>query len=344
LLPCEPSPLPLRPCHGEGTLQTVSDKPARVLVADDNRLTRDRMSAILRGQGHLVETCEDGQQAVELIGKGGIDLVLLDIMMPRLSGLDACRIIKSLTTETFLPVVLVTVKTDSQSRVEGLRFGADDYIAKPFDETELCARVEAMLRIKRLHDQVAEAKRRLEEVSEHDTLTGAYNYRHLHSRLSVEFKRAERQQTPLACVLLDIDGLQAINDRQGQAVGDALIRSTADLIRQCIRETDVLARFGGDEFVILMPGTHFAGSLAVAERLLRENQTRKTPIFFSLGIAFYPSRDVRTKDALLRAADDALFQAKQSGGNRVCIFQQQGHVYSPAFPGARGETGQKTSQ
>jgi diguanylate cyclase (GGDEF)-like protein len=322
----------------------VSDKQARVLVADDNRLTRDRMSAILRGQGHLVETCEDGQQAVELVGKGGIDLVLLDIMMPRLSGLDACRIIKSLTAEAFLPVVLVTVKTDSQSRVEGLRFGADDYIAKPFDETELCARVEAMLRIKRLHDQVAEARRRLEEASEHDALTGAYNYRHLHSRLSIEFKRAERQQTPLACALLDIDGLQSVNDRQGQAAGDALIRSTADLIRQCIRETDVLARFGGDEFIILMPGTHFAGALTVAERLLRENQARKAlAASFSLGIAFYPSRDVRTKDALLRAADDALFQAKQGGGNRVCVFQQQGHIYSPASPGPRGEPGQKTS-
>jgi DNA-binding response OmpR family regulator len=127
----------------------VSDKQARVLVADDNRLTRDRMSAILRGQGHLVETCEDGQQAVELVGKGGIDLVLLDIMMPRLSGLDACRIIKSLTAEAFLPVVLVTVKTDSQSRVEGLRFGADDYIAKPFELREVLARIKAVLRRRR---------------------------------------------------------------------------------------------------------------------------------------------------------------------------------------------------
>ncbi len=309
----------------------MSDKQARVLVADDNRLTRDRMSSILRGQGHLVETSEDGQQAVEIVAKGGIDLVLLDIMMPRLSGLDACRIIKGLTTEVFLPVVLVTVKTDSQSRVEGLRFGADDYIAKPFDETELCARVEAMLRIKRLHDQVAEAKRRLEEASEHDELTGVYNYRHLHNRLSVEFKRAERQQDTLACALLDIDGLQSVNERQGQTAGDALIRSTADLIRRCIRETDIVARFGGDEFVILMPGTHFAGSLAVAERLLRENQPKKSPpSTFSLGVAFYPSRDVRTKDALLRAADDALFQAKREGGNRVCVFQQQGHIYSPS--------------
>lgn len=188
---------------------------ANILVADDNRLTRDLMGSILRAQGYQVECVEDGQMAVDFVGKGGIDLVLLDVVMPRLSGLEACRIIKSLTAEAFLPVILVTVKTDSQSRVEGLRFGADDYVSKPFDETELCARVEAMLRIKRLHDQVAEAKRRLEEASERDELTGVYNYRHLHGRLSVEFKRAERQQETLACALIDIDELQSINERHG---------------------------------------------------------------------------------------------------------------------------------
>lgn len=311
----------------------MSESKARILVADDNRLTRDLMTSILRGQGYLVEAVEDGQQAVDHVGKGGIDLVLLDIMMPRMSGLDACRIIKGLTGDTFLPVILVTVKTDSQSRVEGLRFGADDYVSKPFDETELCARVDAMLRIKRLHDQVAEAKRRLEEASERDELTGVYNYRHLHHQLSVEFKRAERQQDTIACLLLDIDGLQAINDRLGQNAGDSAIRGVADLIRRCVRETDVVARFGGDEFVIILPSTHFAGSLTAAERLLRDGQARRAtlPCTFSLGIAFYPSRDVRTKDALLRSAADALFQAKQDGGNRVCVFQQQGHIYSPTL-------------
>jgi len=316
----------------------VADNKARILVADDNRLTRDLMASILRGQGYQVEAVEDGQQAVDCVGKGGIDLVLLDIMMPRLSGLDACKLIKGLTGEVFLPVILVTVKTDSQSRVEGLRFGADDYVSKPFDETELCARVEAMLRIKRLHDQVADAKKRLEEASERDELTGVYNYRHLHHRLSVEFKRAERQQDTIACALIDIDGLKAINERSGQGAGDGAIRAVADLVRRCVRETDVVARFGGDEFVVIMPGTHFAGSLTAAERLLREGQTSRRALActFSLGIAFYPSRDVRTKDALLRAAADALFQAKQDGGNRVCVFQQQGHIYSPTLTGIQG--------
>ncbi|RYE91822.1 MAG: diguanylate cyclase [Myxococcales bacterium] len=296
------------------------------------------MASILRAQGYHVETAEDGQQAVDAVGKGGVDLVLLDILMPRLSGLEACRLIKSMTSESFLPVILVTVKTDSQSRIEGLRFGADDYVIKPFDETELCARVEAMLRIKRLHDQVVDAKRRLEEASEHDALTGVYNYRHLHNRLTVEFKRAERQQDTLACALLDIDGLQDINERSGQSAGDAALCQIAELIRQCVRESDVVARFGGDEFVIIMPGTHFAGSLAAAERLLREAQVRRPalPCAFSIGISFYPSRDVRTKDALLRSADAALFQAKQQGGSRVCVFQQQGHIYAPTL--ARPDT------
>lgn len=305
---------------------------ARILVADDNRLTRELMVSILRGQGHTVESVEDGQQAVDRVGKGGIDLVLLDIMMPRMSGLDACKLLKGLTGEGFLPVILVTVKTDSQSRVEGLKFGADDYVCKPFDETELCARVAAMIRIKRLHDHVAEAKRRLEQVSVHDELTGVYNYRHLHTRLTVEFKRAERQHDPVACALVDIDGLQSFNERLGQGGGDTVIKTTAELIRRSVRETDVVARFGGDEFVIIMPSTHFAGSLVVAERLLRECQATRPAFSLSVGVALYPSRDVRTKDALLRAADAALFQAKQDGGSRICVFQQQGYIYSPVAP------------
>jgi diguanylate cyclase (GGDEF)-like protein len=304
-----------------------------VLVADDDRRMRELIAATLRPQGYLIELVEDGQQAVERVGKGGIDLVLLDIMMPRLSGLDACRLIKSLTAEAFLPVVLCTVRTDSQSRVEGLKLGADDYVSKPFDETELLTRVASMLRIKRLHDHVIEARRRLERVSVFDELTGVYNYRHLNLRLSEEFKRAERQQDPLSCALVDIDGLQAINSRHGQTAGDTVIRGVADAIRSSVREPDVVARFGGDEFLLILPNTHFAGAVAVSERILSEARARRSGPWctLSVGIALYPSRDVRTKDALLRAADAALFQAKQEGGRRVCVFQQQGYIHAPVI-------------
>ncbi len=306
-------------------------------MADDDRLTREMLANILRTNGFKVETVEDGQVAVERAGRGGVDLVLLDILMPRLTGLEACRLLKGMTTESFLPVVLVTVKTDTASRVEGLRIGADDYVCKPFDERELIARVEAMLRIKKLHDHVARARMKLEELSVHDDLTGLYNYRYLHTRLTEEFKRAERYHDPLACIVIDIDRLQSTNDADGRAAGDSVIRGVADSIRRTVRDVDVVARFGGDEFLVVLPSTHFAGSVTVAERIWREvgertffgETARPFKMTLSVGVALFPSRDVRTKDALLRSADAALHQAKRDGGNRICVFQQHGYLYTP---------------
>jgi two-component system, cell cycle response regulator len=308
-----------------------------ILVADDERLTREHLVSLLRTNGYAVEAFEDGQSLVERVGKGGVDLVLLDVLMPRLSGLEACRIIKSLSQEAFLPVVLLTVRADTQSRVDGLRIGADDYVTKPFDERELIARVEAMLRIKKLHDHVAKARAKLEQLSVHDELTGLYNYRYLHTRLGEEFKRAERYHDPLACIVIDIDRLQAVNEVGGRPLGDNVVRGVSDIVRRSVREVDVIARFGGDEFLLVLPSTHFAGSVTVAERIWREvterpffaEQTGPIRVTLSVGVALYPSRDVRSKDALLRAADAALHQAKKDGGNRICVFQQHGYLYTP---------------
>jgi diguanylate cyclase (GGDEF)-like protein len=289
----------------------------------------------LRDHGFVVETVPDGQAAVERVARGAVDLVLLDILMPRLSGLEACRLLKGMTSDSFLPVVLVTVKTDTASRVEGLKIGADDYVCKPFEERELIARVEAMLRIKKLHDHVVRARARLEQMSVHDELTGLYNYRYLHTRLNEEFKRAERYHDPLAAIVIDVDRLQSFNDQGDRDAGDRVLCIVADATRRSVREVDVVARFGGDEFLVVLPSTHFAGSVTVAERIWRD-VARTGPLgpaatvpSISVGVALYPSRDVRTKDALLRAADTALNQAKREGGNRICVFQQQGYLYTP---------------
>ena len=323
-----------------------STRAGVIIVADDDRLTRELLAGMLRARGHVVETVADGQAAVERVARGGVHLVLLDVLMPRLGGLEACRLLKGMTTGAFLPVVLVTVKTDSQSRVEGLKIGADDYVCKPFDENELMARIEAMLRIKRLHDHVAEARQRLDQLSIHDDLTGLYNYRHLQVRLGEEYKRAERQRESLACMAIDIDRLQLHNEAGGRAHGDRVIRHVADTIRQGIREADVLARFGGDEFLMVLPGLHFAGAVAVAERVFRDLHERPVPgelarthpLSVSAGIALFPSRDVRTRDSLLRSADLALGVAKREGGGRVCVYQQEGQIYTPLVGTPGGAT------
>lgn len=315
-----------------------------IVVADDDRITRDLLAGMLRAHGFAVETVPDGQVAVERVARGGVDLVLLDILMPKLTGLETCRLLKSMTSDMFLPVVLVTVKTDTASRVEGLKIGADDYVCKPFDEGELIARVEAMLRIKKLNDHVVKARAKLEQLSVHDDLTGLYNYRYLHTRLSEEFKRAERYHDPLACIVIDIDRLQSMNEEASRGFGDTVIKAVAEVIRRSVREVDVVARFGGDEFLVVLPSTHFAGSVTVAERIWREvadrafmaELGRSMHATLSVGVALYPSRDIRTKDALLRGADSALHQAKRDGGNRICVFQQQGYMYTPVVgPGGR---------
>ncbi len=321
--------------------RTRSSQPPRrplIVVADDDRITRDLLSSILRANGYDVETVADGQEAVERVAKGNIDLVLLDVMMPRMTGLEACRLIKAMTAESFLPTLLVTVKTDPASRVEGLKIGADDYVCKPFEEAELLARVHSMMRIKRLYDEMQQARARLERVSVHDELTGLYNYRYLNTRLGEEFKRAERNHEPLACCVIDIDRLRAWNERGGRALGDSILKGTADAVRRSVREADVVVRYGGDEFLLMLPTTHFAGSVSVAERIWKDVGARvwgaslgaEAKVTLSVGIALYPSRDVRTKDALVKAAEAALHRAKRDGMNRICVFQQEGFIYTPS--------------
>jgi two-component system cell cycle response regulator len=174
-------------------------------------------------------------------------------------------------------------------------------------------------------------------------MTGLYNYRYLHTRVAEEFKRAERYHEPFACAVIDIDRLKQHNEEAGREAGDAVVRGVAEAIKRCVREVDVVARYGGEEFLLVLPSTHFAGSVTVAERIWREvgerpiltgSKTMRPTV--SIGIALYPSRDVRTKDALLRSADAALSQAKREGGNRICIFQQQGYIYTPATGGGGG--------
>jgi diguanylate cyclase (GGDEF)-like protein len=314
------------------------ERTACVLVADDDAATRELIASTLRASGYEVETAPDGQVAVERVARGGVDVVLLDAVMPRLSGFDACRTIRGLG-DAFVPVALIFAKTDPKSRIEALKIGADGYVCKPFEQTELLVCVSSALRIKRAHDRMKAAKEKLERLRRYDGLTDAYSFLYLHERLEAEFTRAERHSEPLACCVLDVDRLKVHNERGGRTLGDAVLRGVAEVIKGSIRDSDLVARYGGDEFFVMLPATHFAGSLVVASRIWRDVAARsfaspqasgEAKVTASLGVALFPSRDVRTKEALLGALELALLEAKRRGGNRLCVFQQEGFIYTPS--------------
>ncbi len=305
-------------------------------MAEDDATMRDYVAKLLRSQGMQVDAVDSGQKAINRVNRDRFDLIMLDIVMPGLDGLDTCRLIKGITQDDFLPIVLLTAKADIDSRVVGLRIGADDYICKPFDERELLARVNNLIRIKRMHDQLNESKAHLQSLSIKDELTGLFNYRYLQSRFTEEFKRAERYHEPLACVMADIDFFKKVNEQFGHDTGDDVIREIAKRLLTAVREIDVVVRYGGEAFLLVLPSTNFPGALAVADRVWRAIGTK--PFFIndtsqkltvSLGVAVFPSTDIKTKDELIKAADHALAQSKQEGRDGICVFQHQGYIYKP---------------
>lgn len=307
-----------------------------MLVADDDEHTRELIAETLRESGYEVETAPDGQAAVARVARGGIDVALLDAVMPRMSGVDACRTIRALG-DGFVPVALVFATTDTKSRIAAVKIGADGYVCKPFEKTELLVFVSSALRRKRAHDRMKAMEAELARVSRFDALTDAHSFLHLHERLEAEFSRAERHSEPLACCLLDVDRLKVHNERGGRSLGDAVLRGVADVVKRSIRDSDMVARYGGDELFVMLPATHFAGSLVVASRIWRDvaaqrfsAPTGEATVTVSIGVALFPSRDVRTKDGLLLALESALFEAKRLGGNRLCVFQQEGFIYTPS--------------
>lgn len=311
--------------------------PAKILVVDDSRTQLDWLVRVLEREGYDVCSAADGKEAIRKVRADPPDLVLLDMILPDLDGLEVLRIVKARPEDQFIPVIILSVKSDLDSKVAGLRIGADDFLAKPFAEAEILARAGAMLRIKSLQDQLREAKRLLQEQSLTDPLTGLRNRRCFDERFQEEFRRAQRYSDPVSLIMLDLDHFKNVNDQWGHPMGDLVLRETAGLLRASTRDPDICARFGGEEFAVILPKTHLEGALAVAERIWREvgQKVHRNPapalgrpaelsVTASLGIAFFPSRGITEPEALLRFADEALYQAKRAGRNTICLYQAQG--------------------
>lgn len=305
-----------------------------VVVVDDDAQVRQELARLLQGEGYGVVTAEDGRQALTRVRSHHPDIVLLDVIMPGLDGLEVCRILKSRRDAGFLPVIILTSRDDMDSRVEGLRLGADDYLSKPADPRELLARIDALLRIKKLQDRISDSLQEMEDHALTDNLTGLYNARYLETRLRDEFKRAERYSEPLSCIVISMDGIDTLRDRHGGEAADRAVRELADILRSGIREFDVVVRAAEQRFIILLPRTHFTGSLAVATRIWErvhghDFTLTNGKLMVSMGVSFFPNKDVASAERLIAQAQEALDKARQAGSDQICLFQHTTYFYRP---------------
>ena len=290
-----------------------------VLAVDDDRATLRFLSTILRSAGHHVREATNGLEAHGLILENPPDLVLCDWDMPEMDGLELCRMIRAEELPHYIYFILLTGKTESANLVEGLTAGADDFVSKPIHQSVLLARIEAGSRL--LH-----MERRLRMLSSHDPLTGLFNRRMFHERFREEWERASRNNKPLSCAMIDLDFFKRVNDTHGHAAGDTVLVTVASLVQSQCRKSDILCRYGGEEFCILLPHTNETAAGAWAERIRSrlsdtsisagEASLRMTA---SLGVA-QRGIDVSGPEQLVERADQALALAKRSGRNRVVRF------------------------
>jgi two-component system cell cycle response regulator len=314
-----------------------------VVVAGDDRATCERISLLLRARGLVVVPANDGQKAIDAVRAQEVDLVVLDVDMPGLNGIDACKVVKTITKDRFVPVVLLAAPGDLSARVQGLRTGADDHVTKPFEDGELLARIENMLRVKRAHDDVQFAKNEIRYTSLHDQLRALPDHRFFHECLAIEFEEAQRHLDPLACCILAIDDFRELVSKHGSDLAECVLDEVSARVQRTIRPTDIAAQFRTAEFGLLLPNTRPAKALTLADRIVTEVALRpydlpqsaaSIEVTISLGVGLYPSGSIRSHSELLDAASIAVARARVAGSNRVCVVQQQGYIFRPTLPGA----------
>ncbi len=250
------------------TVITASGLPAlqdftgrKILVVDDDPAA---IRFIQEGLGSSYDflSANDGEAALAAVRDHLPDIILCDVEMPKMNGLEVCRILKNNRRFSFIPFILMTAREEPSFKVEGLDLGADDYLIKPLNLFELGARVRSMLRIKSLQDELLSANARLQDINEKlhelsmtDTLTGLYNRLFFTKRFAYEFQRSDRYRSPLTCVMIDIDHFKRVNDTHGHQVGDTVLKGVSKVLNSAIRKVDILARYGGEEIVVVLTET-----------------------------------------------------------------------------------------
>jgi len=300
-----------------------------ILLVEDDKLQAGVTENFLESHGFEIIWTDNGKGAIKIAKTQPVDLILLDFILPDISGNEVCRFLKQTDDTKAIPIIALSIKSSTEEKVAGLLAGADDYLPKPYSEEELLARIYAMLRTKELQDelrlrnrQLAEVLSRVEVLAVTDSMTGLFNRRHFDVVLEKEFNRTVRYQYPTSCMVADVDDFKSINDGHGHHVGDICLKELADIIRNCVRRIDTVARWGGEEFIVLLPETKKEAAVTVASRMLTAISNNKFSaiskrITVSIGIAGVPDSSIDNAEKLVNAADNAMYEAKASGGNKM---------------------------
>jgi diguanylate cyclase (GGDEF)-like protein len=290
------------------------DKKKRILIVEDE----DHMLSLLRynlgREDFEIGVAHNGEEGLGEVKKNRPDLIVSDIMMPKMDGYEFCRELRKEPDTKTIPFIFLTARGQLPDKIEGLRTGADDYITKPFVPKELVEMVNARLSRVEIYKEMANS----------DGLTGFYNQKATKEYLGAEVIRAGRLKIPLSVGFMDIDLFRKVNERFGHPSGDSVLQTVAETIRGMMNKEDVAGRWGGEEFLLILPGVDESEALVRFENI-REKISRLTfidkelTVSFSIGAATYPA-DAQSAEELVKKADMALLRAKKTGRNRVVSF------------------------
>jgi diguanylate cyclase (GGDEF)-like protein len=297
----------------------------KVLVAEDNPVFQSMLRGLLTKWGFDVVSARNGLEAWRILELAGAPrLAILDWMMPGMDGVELCRRVRTAGREPYIYILLLTARTESNDLVEGMDAGADDYVTKPFNAHELRVRLRAGRRILDLQEELMVAREALRDQATHDGLTGLLNRTTIMEALRTELIRAAREHHPVAVLMADLDHFKLVNDTHGHLAGDAVLREAAHRMKSSVRPYDSVGRYGGEEFLMVLPGCDAFAAQAQAERFREALASEPIQIdgqsiwvTCSIGVSGSTGLSASSSDSLVRDADLALYRAKDRGRNQV---------------------------
>ncbi|MBI5367304.1 MAG: diguanylate cyclase [Planctomycetes bacterium] len=315
-------------------------KVYQVLIVDDEPGNLDLLSRRLLRSGYSVAIACSAAEAEPVVATHPPDIILLDIMMPEVSGLEyLCRLRADARTSR-TPIIMVSALADTENIVTAISDGANDYVTKPINLPVLLARMQTHLKMAALVQNLETQTQLLTKLAAVDHLTGVYNRRSMFEALEVEMSRSRRSGRALSFVMLDIDHFKRLNDEHGHPVGDQVLREFAARAREAVRPTDLVCRYGGEEFAVILPETEATQAEAAGERVRQAIggwpfavAGRQIPVTVSVGLASVAATYSGDLARVIARADKALYEAKQSGRNRVCVAEAESIVGAPGVSG-----------